>query len=344
MDSHRPVQEISDIDKNFENLFSDFAKIYSVKNSLKCDFELLERSKEYSKDFGLSSEEYQALFKSYCLAQKKTKWIDQSLEILQGLSKFLQGIALLGILFGTYQFMIDLKDREVKNISDAWKTIDGLEVKKIDETIPNPERLNQKEFDNKILTLRKFDGGRKKAIEYLNKKGEILYDLPLSGAALPWLNLPPNSIRGAQLQGSKFIGARLTYSYFGGANLAQAKFQHANMDYVNFTGADLTNADFRYASLQYSCFQGAKLSGAKFNNPEWLRGDDFGDLSKLTPKQIQEQGLDSAEVYVNDKESDKTLKEWLQINKISKEKGSDGHGCNIHPKTKSIWDRIFLGN
>lgn len=328
MNSSNQVQEISDTDRHFESLFSDFAKIYRIKNPLKCEFELLEKSKEYSKDFGLSSEEYQALFKSYCLAQKKSKWIDQSLKIFQGLSKLLQGIALFGVLFGTYQFVIDLKDREVKSISDAWKTVGELEAKNFNE-----EKLEPK----------KFDGGRKRAIEYLHRKGEILYDLPLSGSALPWLNLPRNRTGVAELQGSKFIGARLTYSNFEEANLGGAQFRHANMNYVNFKSATLTDADFRYASLQYSCFQGANLSGAKFiNDPNLLRGADFGNLTSLTPKQIQDQGLNSAQVfYVNGKKGNNTpinLMEWLQKKKISYEKGPDGHGCGKHPKTQSVWD------
>jgi uncharacterized protein YjbI with pentapeptide repeats len=95
------------------------------------------------------------------------------------------------------------------------------------------------------------DGGRRDALQDLNRDGVSLAGAPLEQAWLPGVELK---------------GATLWFAHLIGANLAFADLQSANLIGANLEGADLWNTNFEGANLRFAILKGADLWGAASSN------------------------------------------------------------------------------
>ncbi len=112
------------------------------------------------------------------------------------------------------------------------------------------------------------DGGRREAIEELNKEGVELLGLSAENAYLSKVRIPKGklrraSFRNADMQGADLTKADLKNCDFGNADLRDAKLMGAILigaDLLNakFQGADLTGADLSGANLKNAVFQGTR--------------------------------------------------------------------------------------
>lgn len=105
-----------------------------------------------------------------------------------------------------------------------------------------------------------------------NKAGLHLLNTDLSGAILNSTNL-----QGANLFGSKFIKADLSYADLSNSNLSftdfqQARLKGANLRATDLSKANLANADLSYADLQDSKLVDAVYANANFSNAIWTDG------------------------------------------------------------------------
>jgi uncharacterized protein YjbI with pentapeptide repeats len=131
------------------------------------------------------------------------------------------------------------------------------------------------------------DGGRRDALEDLNKDGVSLAAAPLERAHLPRVDLKDANLEGANLEGANFRGAdlraaNLQRAHLFGANLHNAVLggfiQHnipglevdvssgANLQGADLQGADLQGADLQGANVQDANLEGANLQNANLQN------------------------------------------------------------------------------
>lgn len=307
-------------DKGFEKLFSDFAELFSIKDTLRRDYELYRKSKRYNEEFGLAPERYQKLFKNYCQLQEAPDWLDSVQKVLKSIVSTLQGLAFVTVFFGILQFIWSLQDREVNSISKSWEIITAAAGKQ------------------------QVGAGRKRAIEYLYDRGEDLSNLSVPGVVLTGLNLPPKGEEVAQLQDADFRGAKLVGAYLKKSNLYNANFSTligfpinnsfqgkqvvTELGWANLEGANLRYANFQGTGLKYACLRRANLEGAKFDEKTDLTGVAFDQAIGLEQATMQNRGKLIP------------LSQWLQSHPNSNIGISEGHGCLVSPKAKRFW-RMF---
>jgi hypothetical protein len=94
-----------------------------------------------------------------------------------------------------------------------------------------------------------------------NKAGLQLLNADLSAAILNSTNL-----QGANLFGSKFVKADLSYADLSNSNLSFTDFQQATLKGANLRTADLSKANLSNADLSYVDLQDAKLTDAVYTN------------------------------------------------------------------------------
>lgn len=105
-----------------------------------------------------------------------------------------------------------------------------------------------------------------------NKTGMQLLNTDLSHAELNSTNL-----QGANLFGSQFRQADVSYADLSNSNLSFTDFQHARLKGANLRAADLSQADFSGADLSYADLQDAKLVDTDFGKANlshaiWING------------------------------------------------------------------------
>lgn len=116
------------------------------------------------------------------------------------------------------------------------------------------------------------DGGRKNAVQDLNKDGVSLAAAPLDQAYLPGVNLKNADLRAAKLENANLQGANLENANLQGANLEGADLQGANLKSTTLWNAnlkravlvrtDLDGAQLINANLEDATLMGANLKGA----------------------------------------------------------------------------------
>lgn len=126
------------------------------------------------------------------------------------------------------------------------------------------------------------DPGALQAIEaYSEARGRGEHRvLRLSGANLREidvsdLNLDECDLRGAVLDGARFVGASLVRSQLAGASLLGADFSYANLDRANLEAADATAAYFVGATLRRADLSGCILERADLSHTDLSRVNLF---------------------------------------------------------------------
>ena len=114
-------------------------------------------------------------------------------------------------------------------------------------------------------------GGRKDALEDLNKDDVSLAGVDISEAYLPKLNLPGAQLADANLARVDLRHANLTGADLQHANLARAYLQGARLAEADLTYANLTEATLWDANLAEADLTGANLAGAHVRNANLAR-------------------------------------------------------------------------
>ena len=79
------------------------------------------------------------------------------------------------------------------------------------------------------------------------------------------LEVPGDSLSGADLSGADLRYADLSGANLSGADLSGADLSGADLRYADLSGANLSGADLRYADLSGANLSGANLSGANLS-------------------------------------------------------------------------------
>ena len=172
-------------------------------------------------------------------------------------------------------------------------------------------------------------GGRKDALEDLNKDDVSLAGVDISEAYLPKLNLPGAQLadanlarvdlRHANLTGADLEHANLAKAYLQGAKLAEADLTYANLAEAtlwdaNLAEADLMGADLAGAHLQHANLAGAHLGRANLKNINFWR--DITSIEQATIYAVQNPpegfiewatAAEQGAVLIKDEEEWKTL-------------------------------------
>lgn len=114
-------------------------------------------------------------------------------------------------------------------------------------------------------------GGRKDALEDLNKDDVSLSGVDISKAYLPELNLPGAQLADANLARVDLRHANLTGADLEHANLAKAYLQGAKLAEADLTYANLAEATLWDANLAEADLTGANLAGAHVRNANLAR-------------------------------------------------------------------------
>jgi hypothetical protein len=133
-------------------------------------------------------------------------------------------------------------------------------------------------------------GGRRSSLEELNRDGESLIGVDLSGGAyLEGLNLQNALLARANLRGALLVNADLRGANLVDADLREANLLFANIEGANFMGADLstTNGVVRDQLLSTRDWRGAKLPPLFENLRPFLPLDDL-----TLPREAPEDAMD----------------------------------------------------
>jgi uncharacterized protein YjbI with pentapeptide repeats len=128
-------------------------------------------------------------------------------------------------------------------------------------------------------------GGRRDALQDLNRDRIPLVGVDISKAYLPELNLEDAELRDADLTRAKLKDAILSRADLTGANLAEAVLEDANLPGARLTRANLTRACLWKADLTDANLPEANLAGADLTNATLLRAD-FADANLSRAKLI----------------------------------------------------------
>jgi uncharacterized protein YjbI with pentapeptide repeats len=93
------------------------------------------------------------------------------------------------------------------------------------------------------------DGGRRDALQDLNKDGVVLSAAPLANAYLSAVQLPNASLINADLTRADLTKADLTRAKLSGTKLTEAKLSGAKLTEADLAGADLRGADLSITYL-----------------------------------------------------------------------------------------------
>jgi uncharacterized protein YjbI with pentapeptide repeats len=102
-----------------------------------------------------------------------------------------------------------------------------------------------------------YSAARNNALQELNRLGESLENIDLSGRSLYGINLKGANLAKANLENANFSGAELS-----GANLREANLININLEEANLNQAFLGKANLPGAKLSKAKLQRANLSGA----------------------------------------------------------------------------------
>lgn len=232
MDSNQDESENGQ-DVDLKTLKTSFAKIYSSSDLVERELKLIQATKQYKKL--LEPEDYRCLFKAYCQQHFLKRFLTKIGQIF-GI------VSASTILLGVTTFVWEASERQQKLQAEAWEVL-----------------ISNK--NNRV------SGGRKEALEYLNRPSFILTKLlkkgdnriVLSGLEAPDALLSQVKLRGAKLQGSNFKGANLYQADFSQANLYTTDFTQADLHEANFHKAILWKANLREAELSKTDIRGANL-------------------------------------------------------------------------------------
>jgi len=111
-------------------------------------------------------------------------------------------------------------------------------------------------------------------VQIKNKAGVVLIEVPgdsLRGANLTRAVLRHADLAGADLRGANLTGADLCNANLYGADLRNANLRYAKLRYAVLAGVDLTGADLRGANLTGADLHRADLPGADLTGAD-LRG------------------------------------------------------------------------
>lgn len=119
------------------------------------------------------------------------------------------------------------------------------------------------------------DGGRKDALEDLNKDGISLTGVDVSQAYLPQLDLQNAYLWKANFSKANLFGAKLSHAVLQDANLSDADvsdanlsgalFTEANLSKINLSNTNLIEAGLFFADVSEANLRGANLSKANFH-------------------------------------------------------------------------------
>lgn len=125
------------------------------------------------------------------------------------------------------------------------------------------------------------DGGRKDALQDLNRDGVSLAGAPLEKAYLHGIDLESASLAKANLEGADLQEANLTTADLRGASLEGANLYEANLEGAYLNEANLKIADLRGASLERAQLAGANLDGADLTQADLRRANLEGTIVVL---------------------------------------------------------------
>jgi hypothetical protein len=122
------------------------------------------------------------------------------------------------------------------------------------------------------------DGGRRDALEDLNRDGVSLAAAPLEKAWLPEVDLERAALMQANLQGANLEGASLRGANLISANLEGANLNRAKLEGANLFGANLKGTDFWDANMDGAILWRANMEGAALIRAD-LEGANLFDAS-----------------------------------------------------------------
>jgi uncharacterized protein YjbI with pentapeptide repeats len=124
-------------------------------------------------------------------------------------------------------------------------------------------------------------GGRKDALQDLNKDNVSLMGIDVSMAYISELNLQNANLRDANFSGANLIyanlsGARLRHANFVGTDLMYAKLIGADLRYANLPEAFLVNVNFTKVNLRFANLSGGEVMQANFSEADLLDANFSG--------------------------------------------------------------------
>ncbi len=315
------LEEMASVDSAlYGQLVADFNELYRHTKKLDRAYLLRQKAKVFEEKHGFPAKEYMSLFEVYVEDERTPDFIEQlasQTSRLEPIVRIFQSLASLAIIVSAFQLIAGLEERRSQLIDERWQTIgSGLNA----------------------------GGGKRRALEFLHEKGELLSNVELIDVQLSALNLPEkqwpgqSEKRGARLQEAVFKGSNLHNAYLGKANLYRSDFSRledsvTNLDSVNFQGADLRQANFQGADLQNACFKGANLQEANFTGAH-LGNADFRGSRFLEKPQIEAAAKDQTPGIF-----DAPLSEELGLGDSSQKEAAKG--CRIQPKKEKGWLRLW---
>ncbi len=224
-------------------------------------------------------------------------WTERRLEYLVALLQRMAFFELLDfvqkmtIIVAMVVFFAEAKKRQKETNYQAWEVINSA-------------------------VEQKHSGGRKDALEDLNKNGVFLDGVNLKNAILRDVNLKGAVLWEANLEGANLSKANLKNTVLRDANLKGAVLWEANLEGTNLSKANLEGATLVDANLK----------GVKF--------EDEQDFNQLTKAQLQTSCFWDRKIQVRYKGTNK----YIPINpdiieKAMKESPYDETAC------KKIWDK-----
>jgi hypothetical protein len=132
------------------------------------------------------------------------------------------------------------------------------------------------------------DGGRRDALQDLNKDGVSLAAAPLEQAYLPGVDLTRAFLERADLTDAHLTDAHLTDAHLTDAHLTDAHLTSADLTLAHLTGAVLTGVNLTYADLAGANLTGGLLKDANLKDAN-LKDANLKDVNlKVTQKQLDE--------------------------------------------------------
>jgi uncharacterized protein YjbI with pentapeptide repeats len=247
-----------------KKLKDEFNKILRIKDLLDRQSNLIKASHRQTH---YSSEEYFRLFDTYC--QKKIRQ-----RLTRAATGFIGIVSSVTIIIGVVTFFREAMGREQQLRASAWQVITSN-----DKTHANAGRkealeyLNQPSFEWRLKHL--FKPG--KISDDGKDNREILSGLEAPNAFIGLVNLKDARLQEANFQkanlyGSNFSGATLSFSNLAEAKLIGASFERANLEKANFLGAVLTDA-----TVKGACFNRANLRGTYLSSSAGRGKIDLAD-------------------------------------------------------------------
>ncbi len=123
------------------------------------------------------------------------------------------------------------------------------------------------------------DGGRRDALQDLNRDGVSLAAAPLEKAYLPLTHLKNAKLMGADLRGAKLMGADLSGAKLMGADLKGANLREADLEGASLRNTDLSGADLTGANLKNTRIGYSSTGPEALGSPTYWGEENAADLS-----------------------------------------------------------------